>query len=121
MAVERNGDMVFRAVGRGGIVLIGEGPVPRVRKLLEAERRKVNRVAPNVQVHTFTVGDGADEDQVPLRKVASRVQRLKPVLTKQEVDSVAKRLRALGGVRPPVPQGIDPMRARPDRRAMRGR
>jgi hypothetical protein len=117
----RTQDMVFRAVGRGGIVLVGEGPAPRVRKLLESERRKVNRVVPNVTVHTFTIGDGDDEDQIPLRRVASQVQRLKPVLTKQEVEGVTQRLRALGGVRPPVPQGIDPMRARPDRRAMRGR
>ncbi|WP_369070580.1 DUF4191 domain-containing protein [Kineococcus terrestris] len=117
----RSQDMVFRAVGRAGVVLVGDGPPQRVRKLLEAERRKVARVLPNVTVHTFTVGNGGGADEVPLRKVASKVQRLKPVLTKQEVSAVIKRLRALGGIRPPVPQGIDPLRARPDRRAMRGR
>ncbi len=122
VAVEaRNQDMVFRAVGRAGIVLVGDGPPTRVRKLLEGERRKVARVAPNVPVHLFTVGDGGGEGEVPLRKLASRVQRLKPTLTKQEVAAVSKRLRALGGVRAPVPQGVDPLRARPDRRAMRGR
>ncbi|WP_432504659.1 DUF4191 domain-containing protein [Kineococcus arenarius] len=122
VAVEpRNQDMVFRAVGRAGIVLVGDGPPTRVRKLLEGERRKVARVAPNVPVHLFTVGDGGAEGEVPLRKLASRVQRLKPTLTKQEVAAVSKRLRALGGVRAPVPQGVDPLRARPDRRAMRGR
>ncbi|MEZ0163988.1 DUF4191 domain-containing protein [Kineococcus sp. LSe6-4] len=120
-AEARTQDMVFRALGRGGIVLVGDGPPPRVRKLLESERRKVARVAPNVPVHLFTVGDGGSEGEVPLRKLASRVQRLKPQLTKQEVAAVQKRLKALGGIRPPVPQGIDPMRARPDRRAMRGR
>lgn len=120
-AEARTQDMVFRALGRAGIVLVGDGPPTRVRKLLESERRKVARVAPNVPVHVFTVGDGGSEGEVPLRKLASRVQRLKPQLTKQEVAAVQKRLKALGGIRPPVPQGIDPMRARPDRRAMRGR
>ncbi|WP_432541073.1 DUF4191 domain-containing protein [Kineococcus sp. SYSU DK002] len=120
-AEARNQDMVFRALGRGGIVLVGDGPPTRVRRLLEAERRKVARVVPNVPVHLFTVGDGGSEGEVPLRKLASRVQRLKPQLTKQEVAAVQKRLRALGGIRPPVPKGIDPMNARPDRRAMRGR
>ena len=48
-------------------------------------------------------------------------RRIPSVLTKDEVATVQKRLKALGGIRPPVPKGIDPMRARPDRRAMRGR
>jgi F0F1-type ATP synthase assembly protein I len=120
-AEARSQDMVFRAIGRGGIVLVGDGPPQRVKKLLEAERRKTARIAPNVPVHLFTVGDGGGENEVPLRKIASRVQRLKPQLTKQEVAAVHKRLKALGGIRPPVPKGIDPMRARPDRKAMRGR
>ncbi len=120
-AEARTQDMVFRAIGRPGIVLVGDGPPQRVRRLLEAERRKVARITPNVPVHLFTVGDGGSEGEVPLRKLASKVQRLKPTLTKQEVSAVHKRLRALSGIRPPVPQGIDPVRARPDRRAMRGR
>ncbi|MGI4893506.1 MAG: DUF4191 domain-containing protein [Janthinobacterium lividum] len=122
VAVEpRSKDMVFRGIGRAGIVLVGDGPPNRVRKLLESERRKVTRVAPNVPVHLFTVGDGDGDNEVPLRKVASKVQRLKPALTKEEVAAVSKRLRSLGGIRPPLPKGIDPMRARPDRKAMRGR
>ena len=117
----RSQDMVFRAIGRAGIVLVGDGPPARVRKLLEAERRKTTRIVPNVPVHLFTVGTGGSEGELPLRKVASKVQRLKPTLTKQEVAAVSKRLKALSGVRPSIPQGIDPMRARPDRKAMRGR
>ena len=34
---------------------------------------------------------------------------------------VTKRLKSLGGAGLPVPKGIDPMRARPDRKGMRGR
>ena len=64
-------------------------------------------------------GDG--EDQIPLRKLSGKIMRLKPTLTKTEVGEVAKRLRALGGVRPPIPKGVDPIRVRPDRRATKGR
>jgi hypothetical protein len=111
--------MVFRALGRPGIVLIGEGPVGRVRKLLKQEEKKVARVAPGVPVHLWVVGDG--DDEVPLRKVTARLTRMKPVLTKAEVSVVNKRLKSLGGLRPPVPKGIDPTKVRMDRKAMRGR
>ncbi len=111
--------MVFRALGRPGIVLIGEGPSGRVHKLLKQEEKKVARVAPGVPVHLWVVGDG--DDEVPIRKISSRLTRMKPVLTKAEVSVVNKRLKSLGGLRPPVPKGIDPTKVRMDRRAMRGR
>ena len=46
---------------------------------------------------------------------------MKKTLTKQEVQAVDKRLAALGSAKMPIPKGIDPYRARPDRKAMRGR
>lgn len=122
----RGGDMtesglVFRAVGRPGVVLVGEGPTGRAQKALAAERKKVERVAPGVPITVYRVGDGEGDDVVAIRRLAKRVQRMKPVLTKDEVATVNKRLRSLGGVRPPLPQGFDPTKARVDRRAMRGR
>jgi hypothetical protein len=122
--VARPGDvnsaaMVYRALGRPGVVLVGEGPTGRVQKLLVKEQKRVERVAPGVPVTTLIVGSG--EGQVPLNKVASKVQRLKPAITKDEMAIVNKRLKALGGIRPPIPQGIDPTRARMDRRALRGK
>lgn len=113
--------LVFRAVGRPGIVLIGEGPSGRAQKLLVAERKRVERVANGVPVTLLRVGDGEGEGVVPIRKLANKVQRLKPVLTKQEAAVVNKRLKSIGGVRPPLPKGVDPTKARMDRRAMRGR
>jgi hypothetical protein len=116
----RTQDVVFRAVGRPGIVLVAEGPSQRAGKLAEVERKRLVRVlGANVPVTVILAGDG--EGQVPLRKISGRVMRLKPAITKQEVSEVSKRLRALGGVRPPIPKGIDPTRVRPDRRAARGR
>lgn len=111
--------MVFRAVGRPGVVLVLEGPVGRAQRLGESERKRVSRVLPNVPVHLLRVGSG--ENEVPVRKLAGKIQRLRPALTKAEASAVNKRLKALGVARPPVPKGIDPMRARPDRKGMRGR
>lgn len=115
----RTRDTVFRAVGRPGVVLISDGPPHRVAKLLEAERRRVARVLPDVPLHVLQSGHG--EGQVPLAKLPRRVMRLRPTLSRDEVGEVQRRLRALGTARPPIPKGIDPMRARPDRRATRGR
>lgn len=115
----RTQDFIFRGVGRPGVVLVSEGPSHRVTKMLEDERRKVSRVLPNVPVTLVQCGDG--EGQVPLPKVARKVQKLKRTLTKPEADQVRKRLKALGGARLPIPKGVDPMRARPDRKGLRGR
>jgi hypothetical protein len=122
--VARPGDinsaaMVYRALGRPGVVLVGEGPKSRVQKLLATEKKRVERVAPGVPVTTMRVGSG--ENEVPLPKLASKVQRLKPQITKDEMALVNKRLKALGGLRAPLPPGVDPMRARMDRKALRGK
>lgn len=111
--------MVFRAVGRPGVVLIGEGPSGRVTKLLKAEEKKVARVVPGVPIHLWTAGD--EDGQVPIRKIASKLTRMRPVLTKAETSMVNKRLKSLPGVRQGVPAGMDPTKMRVDRRAMRGR
>ena len=115
----RTQDAVFRAVGRPGIVLVTEGPSHRVRQLVESERRRMRRILPNVKIHVIETGHG--EGQVELSKVAKTVQKLKKELTKQEVSAVDKRLQALGSSKLPIPKGVDPFKARPDRKAMRGR
>ncbi|GAB2480727.1 DUF4191 domain-containing protein [Promicromonospora xylanilytica] len=115
----RNQDFVFRGVGKAGVVLVSEGPPHRASRLLEQERKKVSRILSNVPITLIQCGDG--EGQVPLTKVARSVSRLKSTLTRAEVSEVAKRLKAIGGVKLPIPKGIDPTRARPDRKGMRGR
>jgi hypothetical protein len=115
----RTQDSVFRCIGRAGVVLVGDGPPHRIGKLLETERRKVARVLPSVPIHL--VQAGSEEGQVPLRKVGGKIMKMKPTMTKQETAVVSKRLKALGGIRPPIPPGVDPLRARVDRKSMRGR
>ena len=115
----RTRDMVFRIVGRPGVVLISEGPAGRVERLLNTEARKVNRVIPNVPV--VHIQCGRDEGQVSLPKLVRHIQRLKPQLTKHQVGEISRRMRALQQTRLPIPKGVDPTKVRPDRRAMRGR
>jgi len=113
--------MVFRATGRPGVVLVAEGPTVRATKLAEAERKKISRIAgASVPVTVLRIGEGGGKDEVSIRKVANKLQRMKSVLTKEEVAAVNKRLKAMGGMRPPLPAGIDPNRVRMDRKAMRG-
>ena len=111
--------MVFRALGRPGIVLLGEGPKHRVNNLLAKETKKVNRVAPGVPVHTYIVGTG--EGELPPRKIRTTLTKLRPTLSKEEMSVVNKRLKSLPGLRQGVPAGVDPTRARMSRKALRGR
>lgn len=115
----REQDLVWRIVGRPGVVLISEGPSSRVRPLLDAERKKVQRVAQNVPVHVLQVGTG--EGQVRLADLQSRLRKFKNVLTREEVPSASQRLNALTSKSAPIPKGIDPNRVRMNRRALRGR
>ncbi|MCZ2402384.1 DUF4191 domain-containing protein [Paenarthrobacter sp. Z7-10] len=114
----RSQDVIFRAIGRAGVVLVSEGPSARVKPLIDAERRRLNRILPNVTVHVLESGRG--EGQVELRSLAKKMQKLKPELTKGEVSAVNKRVASLGN-KLPIPKGIDPNKARPDRKAARGR
>jgi len=108
----RTQDAVFRAIGRPGVVLVSEGPTHRVRPLVEAERKKLVRILPNVTIHVIESGRG--EGQVPISQVAKRMNKLNNELTKTEVSAVSKRISSLGG-RLPIPKGIDPYKARPQR------
>ncbi|KQR79035.1 hypothetical protein ASF98_20800 [Arthrobacter sp. Leaf337] len=114
----RTQDAVFRAIGRPGVVLVSEGPTHRVRPLVDAERKRLARILPNVTVHVIESGRG--EGQVPLSQIAKKMNKLDKELTKLEVSAVSKRISSLGN-RLPIPKGIDPYKARPDRKAARGR
>ena len=117
MPVAVNGkthDAVYRAVGRGGVVLISEGPQSRTRRMIDDEKRKVAKIVPNVTVTTIAVGP--DDDAVALHKLPRRLLRVKPTLTKAEVFAVSKRLESMSRGSLPIPKGIDPNRARVQRR-----
>jgi hypothetical protein len=106
-------DAVYRAVGRGGVALIGEGPRSRTQRMLEDERKVVTRILPNVPVTFLYVGP--DADSIPLYKLAGKLRGLKPALRKPEVLAVSNRLNSLGKNGLPIPKGVDPMRVRAPR------
>jgi hypothetical protein len=106
-------DAVYRAIGRGGIVLFGEGPRNRTQRLLEDERRKITRIVPNVPVNFIFVGP--DEDSTKLYQITGQLRKLKPALRKQEIYTVNNRLQSLGKNLLPIPKGVDPMKARAQR------
>lgn len=119
VAVTKNSDLVHRVVGRPGVVLIGEGAPTRVGNLLQQEKRKVARVAPDVAIHELQAGDG--EGQVPVRKLSRRVMKLPKSLTPGQVSELNQRLRALSAHQGamPIPKGPMPKSAR-QAKGMRG-
>lgn len=109
----RTQDAIYRAVGRGGVALIGEGPRTRTQRMLEDERRNVARILPNVPV-TF-VYVGPDPDSTPLHKLPARLRSIKSALRKAEILAVSNRLNSLGRNGLPIPKGMDPTKVRAPR------
>lgn len=116
--VTREQDLVWRLVGRPGVVLISEGPSSRVRPLLNNERKRINRITQNVPVVVIETGHG--EGQIPLKKLNAALRGQKRRLTKQEVPAVAMRLDAVSAKTNAMPRGVDPVNTRANRRALRG-
>ncbi|WP_193510062.1 DUF4191 domain-containing protein [Cryobacterium sp. BB736] len=111
----RTQDAVYRAVGKGGVVLIGEGPASRTQRMLDDERRKVARILPNVPIHVLHVGP--DIDSVPLAKMSKKFKRYKKALNRAEIYAVSNRVKSLSskGTNLPIPKGIDPTKVRAPR------
>jgi hypothetical protein len=104
VATNRHQDVVHRAVGRPGVVLVGEGTsANRVANLLAQERRRHARVVGEVPVYDVVVG--TDENEVPLRRLAKHVMKLPRRLRPAEVTELRSRLRALGTQPLAMPKG----------------
>ncbi|MFD8143789.1 DUF4191 domain-containing protein [Streptomyces sp. NPDC059708] len=110
VAMNRNQDIVHRAVGKAGVVLIAEGNPNRVKTLLAAEKKKLARIMPDVPVHDFIVGTG--EGEVPLKKVRTTLLKLPRVLAGNQITDVNDKLRAMGDLMSnmPIPKGPVPGR-----------
>lgn len=108
VAMNKSQDVVHRAVGKAGVVLVGEGNPNRVKGLLAAEKRKVARVVVDVPVHDFIVGTG--EGELPLKKLRTTLLRLPRSLSGPKTTEVNDRLRALGDLMSnmPIPKGPMP-------------
>jgi hypothetical protein len=99
-------DAVHRLVGRPGIVLVGEGAQHRVRGLIAQEKKRISRVSGDTPIYDVIVGTG--EGELRLAKMNRYLLKLPTNLSKEQVGALDKRLAALTGGRPPLPQGPMP-------------
>ena len=93
VSANRSMDVVHRAVGKKGVILVGEGAPTRVSGLLAAERKKTERVAHGVPIMEFQVGAG--EGQIPVSKLQSSIMKVPGTLKAPAVTDLNYRLRAL--------------------------
>ena len=93
VAANRNLDVVHRAVGKPGVVLVGEGSPSRLPSLLAAEKKRISRVAYDVPIYDFQVGN--EEGQIPVRRIQRKLMRLPRNLKGQAVAELNFRLKAL--------------------------
>lgn len=115
-------DIVHRAIGRAGIVLIGEGGShARVASLLNTEAKKHQRiVGEEIPVTTIIVGRG--EGETPLPKLVKQVKKLPKAIKPAEQTEVLLKIKALDAMRPsvPMPRGPMPTSMKGARKMMRG-
>ncbi len=107
---DRNQDIVHRAVGRPGVVLVAEGSSTRLGSLLATEKKKVARFVPDVPIYDLQAGNEAG--QVPLRKLNRHLMKLPRNLKSDQVIEVNRRLKALGTMNLPIPKGPMPRNVR---------
>lgn len=112
-------DVIHRALGPGGLFLIGEGDSKAMKAMLASEKRKHEQVAYGVTVDIVQVGDG--DGEIPLTQLEKHLKKSPKKLSPVKVTEVQSRLRALDAMRPklPVPKGHVSMKGA--RQAMRGR
>lgn len=116
-AVTKQQDVVFRVLGRPGVVLIGEGNPTRLAALISTEKKRLGRVTGEVPIYDLVIGDG--DGQVPLRKLQSHLIKLPRNCKQSEINAVERRLRALPGAGLPIPKGPLPKSAKMPRGPVR--
>ncbi len=108
VTANRNMDVVHRAVGRPGVVLVGEGAPSRLTGLIAAEKKKTARVAHEVPIFEFQVGN--EEGQIPVRQLQRKMMRLPRTLRPGAVSDLNYRLKALQPSlqmpKGPLPKGV---------------
>jgi Domain of unknown function (DUF4191) len=103
-------DAVHRVIGRPGVVLVAEGAPQRVKPLLAQEKKRVSRVVGDTPIYDIIVGN--EEDQVPLRRLQSKIMKLPNNLKPAQIDVLEKRLSALASRGAQLPKGPMPQGAK---------
>lgn len=113
VAVNKHQEMVHRAVGRCGIVLVGEGDNrQRVKGLIAQAAKRLKRISGDTPIHTILVGDG-ENGTVELGKLQVELAKLSNTLDKTEVPKLARKLAPLDKGNIPMPKGAIPRHGRP--------
>lgn len=110
LTMNKNQDVVHRVLGRPGVILVSEGPSTRVTQMLANERKKTTRYVPDINI--IEIQSGNDEDQIPLRKLNTKVRKQKRTLKPAQVTEVRKRLEALSTRPVSAPKGPMPKSVR---------
>ena len=103
-------DAIHRVLGRPGVILVAEGAPHRVKTLLAQEKKRVSRLIGETPIYDVVVGN--EENQVPLRRLQSHLQKLPRNLTAGQVDTLEKRLAALASRGAAIPKGPLPQGAK---------
>lgn len=108
-------EAVYRAVGRGGIVIVGEGTRGRLTRLVNEERVKAQRVAHGVPVTVLYVGHG--DDEVGIADLSKTIKKLPKAIDKATMAAVIRRIESVSQSLSslPIPKGIDPTKVRAQR------
>ncbi|MFJ4252501.1 DUF4191 family protein [Microbacterium sp. NPDC090003] len=108
-------EAVYRAVGRGGIVVVGEGARGRLTRLINEERSKAQRVANGVPVTVLYVGHG--DDEVAISDLAKTIKKIPKAIDKATMAAVIRRIESVSQSLSslPIPKGIDPTKVRAQR------
>ncbi|WP_193598982.1 DUF4191 domain-containing protein [Microbacterium sp. YJN-G] len=108
-------EAVYRAIGRGGIVVVGEGTRGRLTRLVNEERQKAQRVAHGVPVTVLYVGHG--DDEVAIADLSKTIKKLPKAIDKATMAAVIRRIESVSQSLSslPIPKGIDPTKVRAQR------
>jgi hypothetical protein len=93
IAANRNMDVVHRTVGKPGVILVGEGSPTRLPSLLAAEKKRIARIASQVPIYDFQVGEA--EGQTPIKQLNRKIMKLPRNLKGQAAAELNFRLNAL--------------------------
>jgi uncharacterized protein DUF4191 len=75
------------------VILVGEGAPTRLGSLLAAEKKRVSRVAYDIPIYDFQVGEA--EGQIPIRQLQRKIMKLPRNLKGPAVADLNYRLKAL--------------------------
>lgn len=117
VAANKQQDLVHRAVGRPGVVLIGEGTSPALPGLMASERKRTQRFVAEIPISEIVIGEG--EGQVRIAGLDKHLRKMPQVLAPGEVTTLRRKLEALTTMPVPMPKGPIPKNGRVPRGKLR--